>query len=143
MPVDIPGIPYERINRDPAAFKLHAEILLTGFGCTATDGSGGNDGKYRIGEAKVAELPSGTNNDIITRGKVALCFGDSGGPAFLYLDRAKKRRVQISVNSRGNIVDESHLSSTSTQAALTFFQSWSEKNQVKLCGLHNDATGCR
>jgi hypothetical protein len=139
-----PTVPFEVVNKDAALLKKNDEIQLTGFGCTQPDGSGGNDGIYRIGEAPVSRLPTaGTDHDIVTKAQVALCFGDSGGPAFRYTDPAKSRRVQVGVNSRGNIKDKSYLSSTSTAAAIHFFTSWAEKNNAAICGLHAAATGCR
>jgi hypothetical protein len=137
------GIRYERISIDPRLVGVGSELLLTGFGCTRTDGTGGNDGIYRIGEAAVARLPRGDNHDIVTRGSAALCFGDSGGPAFTFLDPQKRRRVQVSVNSRGNIQDTSHLSSLSTPAAIRFLREWSARNGARICGLHGDAPNCR
>jgi hypothetical protein len=132
---------YETVNLDPSRLRISQEILLTGFGCTQSNGTGGNDGNYRIGEAKISSLPAEADNYIQTKGQVALCFGDSGGPAFLYLDAGKKRRLQVSVNSRvgslgkGKVGGVSYLSSTSTATAETFFKNWAEKNHVTICGL--------
>jgi hypothetical protein len=140
---DITGIPFERINMDESRVTVGAELLLTGFGCVKSPGTGGNDGVYRIGEAKVMSVPTGSSNDIVTVGEVALCFGDSGGPAFLFLDLNKRDRIVVSVNSRGNIRDTSYLSSTSTSPAKAFFMKWSQDKGVKLCGVHSDAPNCR
>jgi len=137
------GLRYERISIDPRLVGVGSELLLTGFGCTRPDGTGGNDGIYRIGEAPITRLPQGSDNDIITRGSVALCFGDSGGPAFAYLDPQRRRRVQVSVNSRGNIQDTSYLSSLSTAASIQFLREWSARNGARICGLHSDAPNCR
>ena len=111
--------------------------------CAVTNagGSGGIDGTYRIGESKIIRMPSGTSNDIITQGGAALCFGDSGGPAFHI--NANGERVVVSTNSRGDIRTTSYLSSTHTSYAKRFFQSWYEKTGFKICGYHADATGCR
>src|SRR6267142_4209869 len=105
MESDVPAIRYESLNADSARVQIHTELLLTGFGCTTAGGTGGNDGNYRIGEAKVTKVPVDGNNDIITTGEVALCYGDSGGPAFVFLDAGKKRRIQVSVNSRIQVLD--------------------------------------
>ena len=72
-------------------------------------------------------------------GDVALCFGDSGGPAF-YVNG--DQRFQISVNSRGNIQDTSFLSKT--LANDVFSQSlakWAAGKNVKVCGLHENCNG--
>lgn len=138
----VTGIEFENINIDPSLIKLNDEVLLTGYGCIKPGGGGGNDGTYRVGEAKVIALP-GRTNDIVTAKGAALCFGDSGGPAFKYLDKEKAVRVLISVNSRGNTVDTSYLSATHTAEALKFFKSWSSKTGQKICGLDVQAVGCK
>ena len=90
--------------------------------------------------AKVTRTPRKGNWDIITKGDVALCFGDSGGPAFRFED---DRRYMISVNSRGNIRDISYLSKTLANAV---FSSWIRKLadglEIKVCGIHKDAPSC-
>jgi hypothetical protein len=149
MQMEVPVAQYETINSDPARIKLNLELLLTGFGCTSAAETGGNDGNYRIGEVNVTDLPHGGNNDITTSGDVALCFGDSGGGAFLFLDVAKKKRVQVSVNSRvqtltgGGLGNESYLSSLSTPIAQAFLKEWVQKNGVAICGVSASATKCR
>lgn len=137
---DVQGVPAEVLNQDPSYVKVGDKVLLTGFGCTNPGGGGGNDGTYRIGEATVQKVPSGSNNDIVTKGGAALCFGDSGGPAFKVEGQARK---VISVNSRGDIRIMSYLSSVSTDEAKRFYASWSQENVQKICGVHQDAPGCR
>jgi hypothetical protein len=137
------GVLFERVNADAARPALGSELLLTGFGCIKPGGAGGNDGVYRIGEAEVFRLPSGQSHDIVTVGDVALCFGDSGGPAFQYLDASKRGRVVVSVNSRGNIKNTSYLSSLTTAAGAAFLTQWADQRQLNLCGLHADAQNCR
>jgi len=142
----VAGIPYERINTDPALLRVGGEVLLSGYGCVRPGGSGGNDGVYRIGEARVSRLPSGSNNDIVTGNGAALCFGDSGGPAFLFTESGNsmtRARVVISTNSRGDIATTSYLSSTSTAEGIRFFNAWAERTAQRICGVHADAQGCR
>lgn len=131
----------EVLNQDEDLVKVGDEVLLAGYGCIRRGGSGGNDGKYRIGEAKVTQVPSGRSFDIVTKGNAALCFGDSGGAAFMLLPDDK--RLLISVNSRGDIATTSYLSSVATAPFKAFVKSWSEKNGQKVCGVHDDAEGCR
>ncbi len=141
----VANIQYEVINQDPDILKEGNELLLTGYGCTQPGGSGGNDGIYRVGEAKIIGLPSGSDNDIVTNGGqpgAALCYGDSGGPAFL-INPIDKKRVVVSVNSRGNIATTSYLSSTSTSAFKSFVTSWANKNKQLICGIHKEAKNCR
>jgi V8-like Glu-specific endopeptidase len=136
----VEGIPFEVVNQDSERVAVGDTVELTGYGCTRP-GGGGNDGKYRFGNAKVSRMPSGNNNDIVTKNGAALCYGDSGGPAFHY--DAERNRVLISVNSRGDIRTTSYLSATHTAQAASFFADWVEKNQVDICGISEGAKGCR
>ena len=145
----IPG-PYERVNTDASLITAKSQLLLTGFGCTTNTGTGGNDGIFRIGEAIITGVPTLQSFDIETNGKVALCFGDSGGGAYLYLDAAKKKRVQVSVNSRvgkdpvtETLTEASYLSSLTVPAAKTFISEWSRRHRVLVCGIDQSAGGCR
>lgn len=149
MESEVPVSQFETVNSDSARIKIKTQLLLTGFGCTQATGTGGNDGNYRIGEASVTALPSGSNNDITTTGDVALCYGDSGGPAFVFLDAGKKRRLQVSVNSRIQVLDDgklgnnSYLSSLSTTPAQTFLNGWAAKNTAEVCGVNINTGRCR
>jgi trypsin len=143
----VPGVEYERVTTDPDLVKVGDEIQLTGFGCTQADGTGGNDGTYRIGEVAIRRLPTSDDNDIVTRGNTVVCPGDSGGPAFYYTNAAKGRRTQISVNSRVSVEPDgrfgkvSYLSSLSTPEAKAFLAEWRQKTGLKICGIDQSA-GC-
>jgi hypothetical protein len=147
MESDISVSRYETVNTDATRIRIGTELLLTGFGCTQDTGTG-SDGNYRIGEATVSALPSGSNNDMTTSGDVALCYGDSGGGAFLFLDTAQKKRVQVSVNSRIEVLDDgrlgksSFLSSTSTMASQSFLKRWASANTADICGVTPSAKNC-
>jgi hypothetical protein len=149
MEADVSMGPYETINKDSTRIALGTSLLLTGFGCTQDNGTGGNDGNYRVGEASVSGLPAGTSNYITTSGEVALCFGDSGGGAFLFLDPGKTRRVQVSVNSRVNTLasgalgPQSSLASLSTESAQTFIKGWAKNNGAGVCGVTPGLGHCR
>lgn len=139
----ITGIKYEVLNQNENLLKVGDELLLTGFGCVSPGGGGGNDGKYRIGESVISRTPIGTDNDIHTSGPGALCFGDSGGPAFKYIDAAKTKRVQVSINSRGDIRINSYLSSLSTQQAKRFLNVWLAREKLTICGVNSNSSQCR
>lgn len=136
----VTGILFETVNQDPDLHKIGDKLTLTGYGCIRKGGGGGNDGIYRTGTSTIIDLPDGNDNDITTRGNAALCFGDSGGPAFF--GTVNDRKV-VSVNSRGDIKTTSYLASVSTDMAKTFFKEWSEKNKVSICGIQKTATNCR
>lgn len=133
---------FETVNIDASRIKVGDKIQLTGYGCTQPGGSGGNDGVYRVGLSTVKSVHAG-NQDIVTEGGAALCFGDSGGPAFFYTNESKKERVQLSVNSRGDIRAVSYLSSLSAGKFLPFAKDWISKNSAKICGVDGFMTGCR
>lgn len=155
----VPVIRFENVNIDPAVLQGATELLLTGFGCTTDQGTGGHDNKYRIGEADIVirdfPITSSSRNYIKTHGRAALCFGDSGGPAFLI--RPGRVRLLVSVNSivgnggsTSQLTRDSYLSSTSKPDAKNFFTLW--KNElasrtpaiiVKICGIDGDAQRCR
>lgn len=138
----VSGVPYEVVATDAAAgaCKASTTLRLTGYGCTKKGGGGGNDGIYRIGTATVNKCPAG-NNDTVTKGGAALCYGDSGGPAFRE-DGSGKRWV-IAVNSRGDIDTVSYLASTWTGGFTSWAKNWAGANGVTICGLHEGAPGCR
>lgn len=119
--------PWANINTDHEFVKVGDKILLTGYGCINSDGKGA-DGYLRVGEAKVVKIPTKDNFDIVSNAGAALCFGDSGGPAF------KDNRL-IAVNSRGNIKDTSYVSAVH-MADQSFFKAWSDKNRASICGLN-------
>ena len=132
----------ETINTNADFLATGTDLILMGYGCTFPGGSGGNDGTLRIGQAPIIRLPSYSNYDIVTRGSSALCFGDSGGPSF-YVDSETGRRYQTGINSRGDIRSTSYLSALHTDAAMSFYRDWSSNQGVTICGLHDDAEGCR
>lgn len=133
----------ESVNFDPDFVQKGDVLTLTGYGCVRPGGGGGNDGIYRVGTAPVIRVPSptGTNNDIVTRGKAALCFGDSGGPAFKY--DMEGRRWEVGINSRGDISTTSYLSATHTDMAKSWFLTWMERTKTSICGLDPLARNCR
>lgn len=122
--------PWISINTDHSLVKVGESIVLSGYGCTDKGGKGGSDGYLRMGEARVQKVPSGSNFDIVSTGVSALCFGDSGGPAF-------KGNVLVAVNSRGNIDDTSYVSAVH-MADQDFMLPWAEAEKVSICGLNKD-----
>jgi hypothetical protein len=134
----LPDAVAESLNQDGARLKVGGALRLMGYGCTRAGGGGGNDGKLRSDFAPIVRLPREAQKDydVQTRGNVALCFGDSGGPAFY--EEAGKRWV-TTVNSRGDIRTTSYLPAWHTDAAKRFLASY----PVPICGVSPQAKGCR
>lgn len=136
----IPDAIAESILTDPKAVTVGSSIRLMGYGCIRTGGGGGNDGVLRSNLAKVTKIPSGRDYDTVTEDKAALCYGDSGGPSWYEKDG---KRLQVAINSRGNIRDTSYLSTISAAPALTFYRKFAADNGVQICGLDGVGKGCR
>jgi len=138
----VTGIKFESVALANPGVSLGRTLRLTGYGCIRSGGGGGNDGVFRIGTAPVIIIPrSGANADIVTRGSAALCFGDSGGAA--YLEKEDGSRVIVGVNSRGDISTTSYLPALYHRQFVAFAKSWTTAKAVKICGMHADAPSCR
>jgi hypothetical protein len=139
----VDGIVYESVSTDLAEVKLAMQLRLTGYGCIRAGGGGGNDGTFRIGKSAVTVVPTKTGNsaDIVTVGAAALCYGDSGGAA--YVERDDGSRAVVGVNSRGDIARTSYLPSLAHQVFVTFANAWQTRTGQKICGVSDVAVGCR
>lgn len=137
-PIDLPW--YEGVIENGSEIKVGSKIMLAGMGCTQAGGGGGNDDVFRVGEAPVVTLPN-SNNDLITRGNSALCFGDSGGSAY-FKDSKGIYRV-AAVNSRGDIRTTSYLSAVYTKTARDFYIKFAVDNNAQICGVSDSAPKCR
>jgi len=111
-------------------------VTLSGYGCVKKGGGGGNDGQLRYGTARVTRLPNANDNWFYTLGRTAICFGDSGGPAFRQIDNpATEHHYVEGVNSRGNIDDMSLLTSVHILKSRIFFRDFESNNRVEICGI--------
>lgn len=137
------GVPFERVNRDESLPTLDSTVRLLGFGCNAVGGSDGGFGALYEGDAFVSARPSGQSYFTRTRGGAAVCFGDSGGGAYHRFGAAGGSRTIVGVNSRGNQATLSWLATTGLGGFVSWAESWAAQRQVKICGIHNEATGCR
>lgn len=139
----VDGVPYEVLAVNGADVRVGATMRLTGYGCVRSGGGGGNDGVFRTGTAPITSAPgvSGSNADIVTRGQAALCYGDSGGAA--YIEKADGARLIVGVNSRGNISTTSYLPAVYHDKFKAKLAEWSAAKSVKVCGVHAEALGCR
>ncbi len=136
----VTGVLFESIGADDK-LTVGESVTLSGYGCTHSGGNGGNDGIFRIGTAKVEGLPFKDDYDVVTEGGAALCFGDSGGSAYLIKG---DKRVIFGVNSRGDIHTTSYLPAVASKTFLSWAKEWAKNsNNVKICGIHDDALYCR
>lgn len=149
----VEGLRYETINKDASRLKVKGDLLLTGYGCTqapapgSNEPTGGNDGIFRIGSAKITHIPGEEErNSIITQDEVVVCPGDSGGGAF-YLFVSNPRRVLVSVNSRVWYEKKrSYLSSMTTADAVKFVEAWlkdPDNKGARICGFNLTGPSCR
>ncbi len=107
-------------------------VILAGYGCTRSDGSGGNNGSLRMGPTMVTKVPDKRNRDIwfYTHDSTALCWGDSGGPALHH-----QSHEVLGVNSRGDIRTLSLLSAVYVYGARQWFREFEGRFDVGICGL--------
>lgn len=111
----------EKVSILSGTFRLGQLVLLSGYGCVNRDLSGGNDGIFRIGLAKIQSL-TGTLSETVDGKKVpnyfttipdngvdaaaVVCEGDSGGAVYCLQDPTKPYGVRTvcGVNSRFDCV---------------------------------------
>tara|TARA_R110002020_G_scaffold77341_2_gene195209 strand:- start:754 stop:1533 length:780 start_codon:yes stop_codon:yes gene_type:complete len=124
-----PG-PYASISQKPVSLLSYARLI--GYGCVQKGGGGGNDGILRVGLSMVVRVPSDTYYSFHTRGNVALCYGDSGGPAFV-ADNSSHHTI-LGVNSRGDIKTLSLLTAVYHPNSISFVEKWESENDSLICG---------
>ena len=118
--------------------KRGDRVTLIGYGCVRSDlPRGGNDGVLRVGESTVTRESSDRSFHYQTEGGAAVCYGDSGGPAFKLVEDPKdERHIIQGINSMGNIDDLSML--TSVARSLDFLRDFEAEQDVEICGLSLD-----
>lgn len=108
--------------------RVGSQVTLAGFGCTQVGGGGGNDGVLRVGNARVTQV---AGVFIRSTNGAALCFGDSGGPAF-----SIGTKNVVGVNSRGDIRVTNFNSRLDLQASRDFMQNFVSRTNTRICGLN-------
>lgn len=110
--------------------KTNLEVRLLGYGCTEPGGKGGNDGVLRTALSSVIGFK---NYDLVVKDKngAALCFGDSGGPVMV--SQAGLDKVQLAVNSKGNILDTSWVTRLDIKETRDFLAA---QKDLKICGIN-------
>lgn len=135
---------FETIEAKADAIQENAGLVLLGFGCTKANGPISDT--LQVGQARVIQIgrigaPQAIGEYTIATGGSAICPGDSGGSSFNSADQ-KSRKV-VAINSRGNLTSNSYLVNISDQSIVEFLRKWRSTEQVKICGLDQDANNCR
>jgi hypothetical protein len=137
-----PGLKYESVQTDRSALGAQMQVLLLGYGCTT---AGDTDfGVLYLGTAKVKELSATTPSTFDSYfmridSTVRVCAGDSGGGN---LDKSPDPRRVIGV-SKGVKGTTSYLVQTTDKRIVDFMKSWSAGANAAICGVSQQATGCR
>lgn len=138
----VTDIIFERIGTSIAISRVGTAVTLLGYGCTLAGGFDHQFGVLHVGTATVSSLPQGANLDTVVVGDAAVCFGDSGGAAYVSERPDGGSRAIFGVNSRGDIQKTTYVSSTDTTSFIDWAFAWSATNAVRVCGLFADVTGC-
>ncbi len=113
--------------------KKGEEVEIFGYGCTKPGGGGGMDGKLRYGKAEITGF---SGYDFVSGKGAALCFGDSGGPAFAVSSDGQK--FLLGVNSKGNIKNTNYNTRTDTEASQLFFEMMAKEKNADICGINKN-----
>jgi secreted trypsin-like serine protease len=131
----VEGVPFASVGGQA---EVGTAITLAGYGCVRPGGGGGNDGKLRVGESTVVNF-SGFDMVSKLENGAALCFGDSGGPAFMRLEDAhNEHHVLIGVNSKGDIRTTNYNTRTDINESQNFFRGFATRHNVSICGVTED-----
>ncbi len=85
----------------------------------------------RQGETKVVKM---SEFDMVSKmaGGSALCYGDSGGPAFV---KSGSEYQLLGVNSKGNIKDTNYNLRLDLKESQEFLSDFAKSNKVEICGV--------
>lgn len=137
----VSGVGGELVSSALAYGRVSDQVMLTGYGCVKSGGRDRTFGVLHVGTATVTEVGASEGSNTKTAGGAALCFGDSGGPAYVQL--ANKARVIVGVNSQGDVHEVSILATTATPLFVDWALKWAKDHGVGICGLHPGLAGCR
>jgi len=127
-----PGVILEEYASIGGKASRGKDITLFGYGCTQEGGGGGNDGILRTGMSKIIGY---SGYDMVSRkeGGTALCFGDSGGPAFIGDNL-------IGVNYKGNSRDTNYNTRQDLRVNKDGNKKAAKNARVEVCGVTKDCT---
>lgn len=136
------GSGFEIVNANSALPAKGAQITLLGYGCRTKGGGDHHFGTLYKGQAHVVEVPT-ANLYTRTAEGAAVCFGDSGGGAYVWMNQGMTVRRLFGVNSRGDISANSWLSTTANDSFRKWATEWARDADVRICGLDASAEDCR
>lgn len=136
-----PGDGFEKVNADAALVAIGRKVQLLGYGCLTKGGADLSFGALYEGASSVSHFLPAYPNYVIAVGAAGVCFGDSGGGAFMVTSAGFRRLM--AVNSRGDISTNSWLSLTHKPDFMDWAKGWATQHATRICGIHSDAAGCR
>lgn len=108
--------------------NVGAEVVMYGRGCTEP---GPSDDLLRRAYSRIERH---ANLDFITAKPLggALCYGDSGGPAYAVSDET----LAIGIGSKSDLKDRSYFARLDTAATKDFLTDLILKTKVEICGIN-------
>lgn len=114
----------------PIELSVGDEVVMQGYGR-------GSNGRLNVGYAKITDK---NYMDYVTRGKVYLGGGDSGGALFdKTADLIKGPFNIVGINSRGG-GNRSYFNIASLPRSQKFFKEYAESEEVEICGINKDCS---
>lgn len=113
----------------PVEVKVGDRLFMNGYGQ-------GSNGYLNVGESVIYKIDE---IDIVTRTRVSLGKGDSGGPLYLAEggNLIKGPLIQVGVNSRGG-GGNSYFNRAALDRSQKFFRDWANENSAPICGVTLD-----
>ncbi len=113
-------------------------ITLSGYGCTSSDRTGGNDGLFRYGFSRV-DVTVGLLNSFHTSDDSTICSGDSGGASYKFDPNfSESMHYVLGVNARSNFINRSIFQAVFTPLVQNFLKGWSKRMHTSICGLNRN-----
>lgn len=106
-------------------FDVGMKTTIVGNGCDKAGGNGTMG--FSAGEAEISRVNA---LEFITKG-AAVCFGDSGAPAFV------ADRFAAGLGSKGNLADLSYFTRFDTNETESYFKKVIDENNVEICGFNS------
>jgi len=137
------GLVTQEVNVKPynigGTATVGMDIHLLGYGCKQIQGGDTPDGKLREGRNRITQFSGFFMISGPTPGGAALCFGDSGGPAFDITNMNSPKLLGI--NSMGNIQDTNYNTRLDSQDSKDFIKNWAQTNNAEVCGVTKNCDG--